>query len=233
MIEVATDAKGLMLRLVPWEWYHGGLLAGIAHALEEHLSRVLIPATHALRNQEPWGQHPDLDCLWSTARVGLETADAEKTRPEKCAIVGESELAMRWLRVCWREPEKWNCGRCAKCLRTMIDLAIFDRLVECQIFPDTVDVDAVRGLLTRPNSLPSCRATLKAARRSDRCAELADALEFAMRRSRYRRVRSRLRRFPAGVADRARRRTGRLRMRIGAVATAMTPQGPLGFSARR
>jgi hypothetical protein len=212
VVEVATDAKEVMLPLVPWHWYHGGLLAGIAHALEDHVSRVLVPATHALRHKEPWGQHPDLDYLWSTTRVGVETADADKTRPEKCEIVGDSDVAMRWLRVCWREPGEWNCGRCVKCLRTMIDLEICGRLAECRTFPDTIDVDAVRRLLIRPNSVSYCRATVEAARRKDGCGELADALEFALRRSRYRRARERLTHIPAGVMDRARRRYFRARL---------------------
>jgi hypothetical protein len=215
VIEVATDAKEVMLPLVPWQWYHGGLLAGIAHALEDHISRVLVPATHTLADKEPWGQHPDLDYLWSTARVGVETADADKTRPEKCAIIGESAVAMRWLRVCWQQPGEWNCGRCVKCLRTIIDLAICDRLADCRTFPDTVNVDAVRRLVIRRNSLPYCRATIEAARRNGRCLELADALEVAVRRSRYRRARKRLARIPAGVVDRAATRRRRRRARRG------------------
>jgi hypothetical protein len=215
VIEVATDAKPQMLPLVPWQWYHGGLLAAIAHALEEHLARVLIPATHDLRHPIPWGQHPELDHLWSTARVSLETSDAELTRPEKCVIVGESDVAMRWLRTCWERPEAWNCGQCVKCLRTMIDLAACDRLAECRTFPDAIDVNAVRALVIRPESLVFCRDTVEAARQNDRCGELADALEFAMRRSTYRVARKRLGRIPAGVADRARRRTDRMRMRLG------------------
>ncbi len=223
VIEVVTDAKDRILPLVPWHWYHAGLLVGIAHALEEHLSRVLIPSSFPRRDHPPWGQHPDLDHLWSTARVGLETADAELTRPEKCAIVGESDLALRWLRVCWREPAEWNCGRCGKCLKTMIDLAACDRLAECRTLPDTIDVDAVRALVVRPHTLPLCRASVEAARRHPGCGELADALEVAMRRSRFRVARSRLRRIPAGLVDRARHRRERIRTRWGR----STPGKPL------
>ncbi len=215
LIEVVTDAKLQMIRLVPWHWYHGGLLAAIAHALEEHLSRALISSTFAARFQFPWGQDPAIDPLWSTSRVLIETTDPDLVRLEKCEIIADSELAMRWLRVCFQRPAEWNCGRCMKCLRTMIDLAVCDRLVACRTLPDEIDLDAVRSMVIPYEATRgAARLTVEAARRDPRHRELADALEFAIRRSRARVARSRVRRIPAGLVHRAQRRGRRLRKRI-------------------
>ncbi len=217
VIEVATDAKLQMIPLVPWRWYHGGLLAGIAHSLERHISRVLIPATFPRRYPAAWGLHPDVDHLWSTARVAVETAETDVTRPEKLEAIVESELAMRWLRVCWKRPGEWNCGRCVKCVRTMVELHACGALEQCRTFPDTIDLDRVRGIPIEDfeGNRGLVRATVEWLEERDADPELAGALEYALGRSRSRARQAWLRRLPVGVIRRARHEMEKARLRLG------------------
>ncbi|MGI8756518.1 MAG: hypothetical protein ACR2MB_11780, partial [Acidimicrobiales bacterium] len=46
-------------------------------------------------------------------------------------------LVHRHLRVCWRNVDGLtNCGRCEKCVRTMVMFAGADQLQHCATFPD-------------------------------------------------------------------------------------------------
>jgi len=54
---------------------------------------------------------------------------------------------MRWLRVCWQNKElAYNCGRCEKCLRTMIALHLAGALSRCRTFNRPIDVQRVHYL---------------------------------------------------------------------------------------
>src|SRR5262249_59102310 len=51
------------------------------------------------------------------------------------------------LRVCWENPDgAYNCGRCEKCLRTMINLLIAGALDRCPTFPLPLDPVRVADL---------------------------------------------------------------------------------------
>jgi hypothetical protein len=68
------------------------------------------------------------------------------TRAEKVAFISEHEIAMEWLRVCYKDPDAYNCGRCEKCIRTMIGLRAADALERCRTLPDDLDLAAVATL---------------------------------------------------------------------------------------
>ena len=66
-------------------------------------------------------------------------------RLEKIQSISSSPLAMRWLRVCWQNlGVTYNCGRCEKCLRTMIGLEIAGALDSCRTFTNKLDIERVR-----------------------------------------------------------------------------------------
>jgi hypothetical protein len=108
-----------------WIWAHGACLAAVAHLLSEEFGRVLISSTQSLEAPDPWGSHPETDPLWSSRRIRIEHVGAERTREQKVEAIAGMELARRHLRVCYENRNgAYNCGRCEKCVRTMVALEV-------------------------------------------------------------------------------------------------------------
>jgi hypothetical protein len=210
VIEVETDAKEIASPLVTWHWYHPCVLAAVAQALEQVAGRVLISAGHTdhdlTRRLDPTLDPTWTAPLWSTSRVELEICGADVTRLQKVERIADSELAMRWLRVCWREPREWNCGRCEKCIRTMLNLVACGALERCRTLPDQLDPEAVRALVLRDaHARIFARESLDRLRREGAGDELVAALDVALRRSPYRAAKRRAALLPVHVAHRVRR----------------------------
>jgi len=146
LLEVETNLKDLIIRHAPWEYAHGALLASIALLLSPRFARVYIAASdsYGMAVTKPWGSHPLLDPLWSTERTTIAHDGCEATRTDKVASIVRSDIALRWLRVCWENPNgEYNCGRCGKCLRTMVCLRIAGALDRCRTFDHPLDLAAL------------------------------------------------------------------------------------------
>lgn len=125
---------------------HGAFLAHIALLLAPHVRRVHIPASNSRTDVEPYGTHPALDPLWSSSDVDL-VHDDPHTRTRKLRTLSDHPTAMKHLRVCWWNlSTEYNCGRCEKCLRTMIGLDTVDALDRCATLPHTIDPKRVRSM---------------------------------------------------------------------------------------
>jgi hypothetical protein len=93
--------------------------------MRQGLETVLIAATDHYTQLSPWGSHPLLDPLWSTEATTIIHDGSEATRAEKIMNwICRSDLALQNLRVCLSPNDQYNCGRCEKCLRTMIPLYV-------------------------------------------------------------------------------------------------------------
>jgi hypothetical protein len=136
---------------VKWTYYHGIVLAAMSVALGNVLHTVLIPASHTYEQLQPWGTHPLLDPLWSTLATRIIHDGAEATRSQKVMDwICRSDLALQSLRVCPNPGDDYNCGRCEKCLRTMIQIYLAGKLGSCPVFPSTLPVEAIESqVLTR------------------------------------------------------------------------------------
>ncbi len=135
----------------PIDWsrlLHGAGLAGVAHSLGRGLGEVLVPSTHPYRDMLPWGSTPLTDRLWSSEQVRIVHDGAEAARVEKIAgLLAQEPLAMQHLRVCTENdggPD--NCGRCSKCMRTMLTLHLLGRLDSAPTFPPALPRDFARRL---------------------------------------------------------------------------------------
>lgn len=135
-IELETDVRTFSDPVCDWERiYTSAALASVAHLLANSFDRVLIPATHSYRDLHPTGSHPLLDPLYSSDRVRIEHVDAV-TRVAKLEYLAGSDLAMRSLRVCFQPGvDGLNCGRCAKCVRTMVGLRAIGAAGRCGTLP--------------------------------------------------------------------------------------------------
>ncbi len=149
LIEVETNMRTLTDQYAHWGYQqHGAALASVALLLAPQLSRVYIPSSFAADQLLPWGSHPDLDPLWSTEDVDLVHDGLECTRVQKVGAIVNSEIAMRHLRVCWENREStYNCGRCEKCLRTLINLRVVGAEGRCQTFDRPLNLWAISRML--------------------------------------------------------------------------------------
>lgn len=186
LIVVRTDVRALGAR-AKLDWgpiYHGAAMAHVAIALAPYVGTVIVPSTHVVDSVVPWGTHRDLDPLWSTARVTFEHDSIEVGRPGKVARIAQSAVAMRHLRVCWINYDgAYNCGRCEKCLRTMLSLRAIG--ATCETFPDDIDPASVRRLrLTRGQARAMARNVVALEESEGDHAELIEAGRHAIAASR-------------------------------------------------
>lgn len=187
LISVETNVRQLLDRAGDWGVVtHGAALASVAHLFGRSPHRVLVPASHHLRDRFPWGTHPVLDPLWSSEALELVHDGAELTRLEKTLLVAEHEVALRHLRVCWRNPENaYNCGACEKCVRTMISLELAGCLEACSTLPHTLDGHLEQIVLGGVSAVSFARDNLARAREQGR-RDIVRPLERALWRFRFR-----------------------------------------------
>jgi hypothetical protein len=171
-----TNARALDSSMKFWMCtYHGSLLAGLAHFLSNRFRKVHIAATFDAANLAPWGSHPLLDPYYSSAHLQVAHHGLEMSRFTKTAIVADWPVALNNLNVCVsKRSQGRNCGRCEKCLRTMLALLSLGRLAECQAF-DQADIrpDDLSGLVISNDYQASCYRDVARSLRQQGRADLA------------------------------------------------------------
>jgi hypothetical protein len=195
LIEVETNQRTLTDPFVSWPLIQfGPALASVGVLLAGAAREVLIPASESYAHLDPCGSHPLLDPLWSTEAVAIRHDGAEATRNEKIAFIGRTPAVLSSLRVCWENRDNaYNCGRCEKCLRTMIALEAAGLLSQCQTFDVPLTAANVRRM-----SIPMdlmyhhVEENLRALRSAGRDGRLVRALEHAVARYQAASIASRL-----------------------------------------
>jgi hypothetical protein len=187
LIEVETNLREFSDTYTSWDDFHGAALASVAHILAPVLRKIYVPAAHSYRVLLPSGTHPLLDPLWSSEGVDVAHDGCEATRPHKIARIAASKLALQSLRVCWEDQDGGtNCGRCRKCVNTMVGLRLAGALDRCPTFRTPLNL---RTLSHLPADSERARyfltANLEAAQESGRDPTLTQALRDALDRRYY------------------------------------------------
>lgn len=146
IIEVETNLRELTDPYGAWgEKVHGAALGSVALLLDQVLERMFVPSTNSFAELFPWGSHPLVDPLWSSEAIEIVHDGCEASRFEKVAAIANDARALSTLRVCWENRDgAYNCGRCEKCLRTMVSLEILRALEKCPTFPTPLSLETVR-----------------------------------------------------------------------------------------
>ena len=167
-----TNIKKLFRRAdVRWGFEgHGAVLASLGTLFSPLIRTLLVPSTHSYDAAAPWGSHPLLDHRWSSPRLEVVYDGAECSRIEKTRRIAGDRVAQRFLRVCYRQFEALNCGRCPKCLRTMATLEVLGALPDFSTFTGSLDLERVRDMEIRA---------------SNDAVRLRDVQRFAMQHARH------------------------------------------------
>jgi hypothetical protein len=108
-------------------------------ALALGLQRMLVPSGAMHGEIVRATTHPVLDYRFSTERTQI-VHYGDANRLDKVARVAGSKVALDTLRVCHHDGElDENCGRCEKCLRTMLQLHVAGALDRASTLPGVLD----------------------------------------------------------------------------------------------
>ena len=151
LVPVVSNVRRVTTPLAPWTLVHGGAMASISLALGHGLRRVSIAASTTYDKLYPWGSHPVLDPYWSTDSLSVVHDGCEMNSIDKTGVIANSQLVLETLRPCAGYGPGYNCGRCLKCSRTMLDLLQAGALDRCQTLPHQIDANALRAAL-RPGA---------------------------------------------------------------------------------
>lgn len=147
LVEVETDLREFSDRFANWAWFsHAGLIA-VALLLSPHFREILVPATLAdAHRPEALRGEADRE-TWSGGLARIRSDGAEATRPEKARRVADHPSARAHLRVCWENRGgAYNCGRCPKCVRTLLNLEVAGVRERFTSFEHTLERDAIEAL---------------------------------------------------------------------------------------
>ncbi|HET9796305.1 MAG TPA: hypothetical protein VFS34_17825 [Thermoanaerobaculia bacterium] len=144
LLELEEDLRSFSLES------HGAFFAAIAQVFSGRFSAIALAASDdAMSGLHPWGSHPLLDPLFGTSALRFVHDGIGVSREEKAARVGRSGPEHRHLFTCTfplpGDP-LLNCGKCEKCLRTMMELLVAGALADSETFPRDITAEAIRDL---------------------------------------------------------------------------------------
>jgi hypothetical protein len=119
--------------------FEAAAFSAIAHAFTRRFSEVSLASSFDIPNLHPHASHPLLDPHYSSRDLRIRHDGIALSRLAKTKLIVDWDLALHHLRVCnsYRryQPDRLNCGRCEKCVRTMLALLALGVLDQTQAFP--------------------------------------------------------------------------------------------------
>ena len=188
LITLSTNIRETRYGDLHWGFVtHGCALAAVGHAMTRRWHRVLIASSHGYHGLKPWGSHPLLDPLLSTAATAIVHHGTRFNRVEKTEFIARQHVALKHLHVCWVNRDEKNCCRCAKCMRTMATLELLGKLPEASSFsqPAVTAADLRHLRLTTRNEREFMAELIPLAEEKGR-PEFTAMIRSLIRRGRFR-----------------------------------------------
>jgi hypothetical protein len=139
---VVTNLRDLSDAHLPWDVFFGCADVAIAHFLAPLFDRVLIAGDSDYEVQVRYGANFLVDQLWSSEELEIVDAGGRSSRMQRLERLVENPIACRSLRVCWEILDQtYNCGRCRKCLMTLIALEAIGARQRVTSFPPELNLD--------------------------------------------------------------------------------------------
>ncbi len=184
LVILETNIRDFMDRYVFWGMAHGTAMVGIGHLLSAHFRRIYVAASLDLERQIHWGTHPELDNNWSSETLEFIHDGTEARRIDKITRLASEPVLLQNLRVCVYPPgRELNCGRCEKCIRTMIALQAVGALEHCSAFEAPLDSRRIYRLYAQEDRLHTAfiAENLEALEKNGRDPALAATLRRVQR----------------------------------------------------
>ena len=184
LIVLRTNLREFTETYVPYNKMYGTILAGLSHLLAAEVGKVYIAGGEWYTTLIASGSQVMIDESWSTETLEIIYDGLELSRLGKASVVGQNDLAMHTLRVCWANPDNdYNCGRCEKCLRTMVNLQIAGALERCTTFAVPLSLKRVSRLtFFYQNDLIYLEENTRAAQKQPHNRKLFRALRRSLNR---------------------------------------------------
>ena len=129
--------------------YLGAALLSGAHLLAGRFSTVALGSSWPGEHLVPWGSHPLLDPSYGSAALAIRHEALGLRRLDKLARLRGQTTALERLVSCSDAPSgaSINCGRCTKCVRTLVEMEATGTLAHARSFPSVrVTADTIGGL---------------------------------------------------------------------------------------
>jgi len=186
LIPVYTNLRHLCDERELWlDSFFGAVLAAMSHTFSSRINMMFIGSSYDIPNLHPCGSHPLLDPEYSSYDMRLRHRDYELSRLEKIRIVSSWDVAFQNFRVCLANvPDRLNCGKCEKCVRTMTELTALGILhktrafVEDEVTPGDIEQFDIT-IRVRP---PFYRPMIPLLRQQGR-DDLADTIERLLKKA--------------------------------------------------
>jgi hypothetical protein len=138
LIPVFTNIRHLCDNRDLWlNQFFGAVLAAAAHAFSPRIDLVWLASSYDIPHLHPCGSHPLLDPEYGSHDLAIRHRDTGLSRMDKLTLVAGWDVAFQNFRVCLANvPDKLNCGRCEKCVRTMLELEALGLLDKTRAFED-------------------------------------------------------------------------------------------------
>ena len=119
--------------------FESSCFASIAHAFSTRFNIIYLASSFDIPKLHPHGSHPDLDPNYSSYDLRIIHDDIVSSRFEKTRFISDWEAAIRNVRVC-NETQNFqkgqlNCGKCEKCIRSMLSFLALGVLDKTNAFP--------------------------------------------------------------------------------------------------
>ena len=152
-----------------WNETHAAGIASCLTLFKRGFSEGIIPGTYCYSDLAPlWGSNPISDHLMSSRNFSIFHDGAIWNRGTKLYHLREWQTAYERIRVCYSNTKKdQNCGRCGKCLVTLLLIQMYQLPIPCS-FPsalskesfenieelDEVHIEALETMLKIGNMVP-------------------------------------------------------------------------------
>jgi hypothetical protein len=116
-----------------WNETHAAGVASSLMFFKRGFSEGMIPGTYSYVDKSPtWGSNPTSDHLMSTRNFSIFHDGAVWNRGSKLIPLKDWQTGYERLRVCYSNDDKdKNCGRCGKCLVTLLLFNVMRLPVPC------------------------------------------------------------------------------------------------------
>lgn len=123
-----------------WEdQYESAAFAAIAHSFSSRWHSFCVNSDDDIRNLVPYGSHPLLPPCYSSWGLQIKEEGVHLSRIKKVQLIANWDVALKNLRVCNKDDlyqdGMLNCGKCEKCVRTMLALEASRALHRSMAFP--------------------------------------------------------------------------------------------------